>query len=138
MTGKPWTWMFGADATSHSVRRRLQVLTLVSGAVLGLAACSSGSSGSPSRQIKPTAAAFSGTGNMSTPAFTVADGWEIQWTTEGNRFQVAARGAENLVVVVKRTEPGGGSTFPQGRGTFRLQVSAKGPWTITVINHSSK
>jgi len=129
--------MFGTDATGSRVRRRLQVLVLAPLA-LTLVACSDGSGGSPGTQIRPTAAAFSGSGDKSTPEFRVAPGWEIQWTTEGERFQVTATGAQDLGTLVSRTQPGGGSAFPKGAGKFRLQITAKGLWTITVINHSTK
>src|SRR3954449_7809123 len=111
-------WMYGAERTSKGSRLQAPVLAVIA---LGIAGCSDGS-GSAAGQIRPTAATFSGSGGAATPSFTVASGWEIRWTAEGKQFQVAATGAQNLGVLVNSSQPGGGSTFPRGKGKFRLQI----------------
>ena len=80
-------------------------------------------------------ATFRGNGNQRTDTFTVDTGWEIAWTTRGKRFAIAVTGAEDLGTVVEQRGKQTGATFPRGAGEFRLDVTARGPWRIQILNH---
>lgn len=82
-------------------------------------------------------AQFHGHGNRTTDAFVVQDGWEIRWETSGKRFQVVVTGADDVGTVVDQHDRGGGSTYPAGAGTFRVEVAAQGSWTMTILDHST-
>jgi hypothetical protein len=78
---------------------------------------------------------FNGDGDQETKSFAVHDGWEIRWDTNGATFHVAIRGDQNLGTVINQDGPGGGATYPVGSGTFQLDITAQGPWTIKIVNH---
>src|SRR5258708_4260381 len=73
-------------------------------------------------------ATFKGGSNQRTKSFTVNDGWEIRWETNGQRFQVAIRGDQNLGTVIDQEGAGGGATYPVGSGTYQLDITADGRW----------
>ena len=79
-----------------------------------------------------TVAAYSGDGDQTTPAFKVRDGWGIQWESTGEHFAFAIKGDRDFGKVIDISEPGSGVTSPTGAGSFRLEVTAKGPWTISI------
>jgi hypothetical protein len=80
-------------------------------------------------------AEFSGTGDHETDSFEVEEGWEILWETSGTTFKFAITGDQDFGTVVDHEGEGGGSTSPVGSGTFRVLVTADGPWSIRIINH---
>lgn len=94
---------------------------------------------SPTRGAPPAerVAKLSGTGDQTTKSFQVKKGWEIRWATTGTTFKFAITGDRDFGTVVDHQGAGGGSTYPIGSGTFRLQVSADGPWTVRIVDHSS-
>lgn len=69
---------------------------------------------------------------MSAP-FEVVSGWQIQWQTHGASLAIAVSGDQNLGVVVDEPGPKSGVTSLAPGGTFRLDIVARGPWSITVI-----
>lgn len=79
-----------------------------------------------------TVAEFSGTGDQSTPAFGVRNGWRIHWQSTGERFSMAIRGDQDLGTVIESGEPATGVTSPAGAGTFHLDISADGSWSIRI------
>ena len=83
-------------------------------------------SGPPVLQLK-------GTGNKRSAQFDVLVGWQVQWSTEADHIVVVASGDKDLGMVVDEDGPASGVTSPPQGGTFRLQVTADGPWSITVI-----
>ena len=83
-------------------------------------------SGPPVLQLK-------GTGNKRSAPFDVLVGWQIQWSTEADHIVVVASGDKDLGKVVDEDGPASGVTSPPQGGTFRLNVTADGPWSITVI-----
>lgn len=78
-------------------------------------------------------AEFSGTGNQTTDAFQVREGWQIQWANSGPSFAFAITGDRDFGTVIDQREPASGVTSPVGGGTFRLEISADGPWTISIV-----
>lgn len=60
-------------------------------------------------------------------------GWQIQWKTDGDRIAIAVTGDQDLGTVVDVPGPASGVTSPPVSGTFRLEITADGPWSITVI-----
>ena len=80
-----------------------------------------------------TVVELSGTGDQSTDTFQVRGGWEIHWETTGERFALAIVGDQDLGTVVGREEPGSGVTFRAEAGTYRVEVSAAGPWSLRIV-----
>jgi hypothetical protein len=75
----------------------------------------------------------SGSGDDISAPFEVVGRWQIQWRTDGESLAIAVTGDPILGLVVDEPGPASGATsFVQG-GTFRLEVTAEGPWTITVL-----
>jgi hypothetical protein len=67
------------------------------------------------------------------PPFEVVPGWQIQWQIDGASLAIAVSGDQNLGVVVDEAGPASGVTSLAPAGTFRLDIVANGPWSITVI-----
>lgn len=98
-----------------------------------------GSSPSPTRGITQApvrpVASFSGSGNETTATFGAALNWELRWTAEpGSGFTVEllnSSGASlgKVVTAGKRTS---GSTFVSQAGSFKLRVTSKQAWTVSV------
>jgi len=100
---------------------------------------SAGPTASPSR---PASAAprpqeiilqISGTEHDVSAPFEVVSGWQIQWQTDGASLAIAVTGDQNLGIVVDEPGPASGVTSLAPAGTFRLDIAARGPWSITVI-----
>jgi hypothetical protein len=91
----------------------------------------------PGRQLASPAGSdivtFTGTGDQTTPSFQVRAGWQIRWENEGDRFTFAIRGDRDFGTVVDQQEPGNGVTSPTGEGTFHLEITAAGAWTVTIL-----
>jgi hypothetical protein len=79
-----------------------------------------------------TVASFTGDANQITTSFTVRDGWAINWQSSGSSFAFAIKGDRDYGTVVNNAGPGSGITSPAGSGTFHLEVTAVGPWTIDI------
>lgn len=79
-----------------------------------------------------TVAAFGGEGDQTTATFQVREGWGIQWESKGTQFAFAIQGDRDFGKVIDINEPGSGVTSPTGAGSFHLEVTAKGPWTISI------
>lgn len=76
---------------------------------------------------------ISGTEHEVTEPFEVISGWQIQWQTDGASLAIAVTGDQNLGVVVDEPGPASGVTSLAPAGSFRLDIAARGPWSITVI-----
>jgi hypothetical protein len=76
---------------------------------------------------------FSGTEDEISSPFEVVPGWQIQWQTDGASLAIAVTGDQNLGVVVDEPGPASGVTSLAPAGTFRLDIEARGPWSIKVI-----
>jgi hypothetical protein len=90
----------------------------------------------PGRQLLSpagsTVAEFSGDSNQTTGSFQVREGWAINWESTGQQFAFAIRGDRDFGTVINIDEPGSGVTSPTGAGTFHLDVTAAGPWAISI------
>lgn len=80
-----------------------------------------------------TVAHFNGPGAATTGEFRVREGWQIHWDSESDTFSLAIRGDRDFGTVVEVDEPTSGITAPVGGGTFFLEVSAEGDWSVEVI-----
>ena len=80
-----------------------------------------------------TVAEFAGPGAMQTEPFSVREGWQIHWDSQSDSFELAIGGDQDLGTVVDVEESARGVTTPVVGGTFYLEVSAEGDWSITVI-----
>jgi hypothetical protein len=76
---------------------------------------------------------LSGSANKVSPDFEVLRGWQIVWQTDGDRFSFAVRGDQDLGTVVDQTGPASGVTSLAPAGMFHIEVTAKGPWSIKVL-----
>ncbi len=78
-------------------------------------------------------AEFAAEGDLTTEPFQVREGWQIRWETTGERFAMAITGDRDFGIVIDRDEPGRGVTSPVGSGTFRLEITAEGPWSVSIV-----
>lgn len=78
-------------------------------------------------------AAASGTRNLR--PFTVKDGWELRWTASGPIFTVIlhAPNGDPVDTIAVQTKPGPGATYYPTGGTYYLQISGAGDWSISVV-----
>jgi hypothetical protein len=76
---------------------------------------------------------ISGTEHDVSEPFEVISGWQIQWQTDGASIAIAVTGDQNLGVVVNESGPASGVISLAPAGTFRLDIAARGPWSITVV-----
>jgi hypothetical protein len=79
-----------------------------------------------------TVAQFSGDGDQVTDPFPVREGWLIRWESTGTRFAFAVTGDRDFGILVDRQGPASGSTALVSAGTYRLEVTADGPWTVRI------
>ena len=100
---------------------------------------SSSATSSPSRPVATAAPpqevilTLSGTDHDVSDPFEVVSGWQIQWQTDGASLAIAVTGDQNLGVIVDEPGPASGVTSLAPAGTFRLDIAASGPWSITVV-----
>ena len=92
-----------------------------------------GRSGGPPSSV---VAEFSGTSDQTTAKFSVRPGWQIQWQTDGETFKYSIAGDLDIGKVIDQQGPGSGITSPVPSGTFFLEITAKGPWQIKIIQGS--
>lgn len=120
--------------------RRVRIAIVVAAVVvLGLGGYWVMTEGPGARLLSPprsTLVEFSGSGDQTTEPFRARSGWQIEWRTSANQFAMAIRGDLDLGTVVRRNEPGSGVTTPPTPGTFHLEITADGPWTIAIIQGS--
>jgi hypothetical protein len=76
---------------------------------------------------------LSGTEHDVSDPFEVISGWQIQWQTDGASLAIAVTGDQNLGVIVDEPGPASGVTSLAPAGTFRLDIAASGPWSITIV-----
>lgn len=80
-------------------------------------------------------AEFSGDSNETTGSFSVEEPWQIHWETDGESFSYAIEGDRDYGTVIEQEGPGSGVTSPVGSGTFRLVITADGPWTVQIFQN---
>jgi hypothetical protein len=76
---------------------------------------------------------ISGSGDLTSEPFEVREGWQLQWQTEGEAFTVAIRGDQDFGTIIDQPGSASGVTSPVPTGTFRIEVTAVGPWSIQVL-----
>lgn len=81
----------------------------------------------------PPVLELNGDGDQRTEPFDVLVGWQIQWQTQGDRLAIAVRGDRDVGTVLEIDGPASGVTSPPVGGNYRLEITADGPWSITVI-----
>ena len=84
-------------------------------------------------------AAFTGSGDDTTEAFEAAVNWELRWKAEESEsfsIELLAEDGASRGQVVQGAEEGSGTTFVSEEGEFKLEVSAAGDWSITVVGAS--
>jgi len=78
---------------------------------------------------------LSGNGMKNTRPFTVDKGWELQWDSTGQMFQVFLYSSDGELagVLANQMGSGSGSSYEAKGGTFYLQINAIGQWNIRVV-----
>jgi hypothetical protein len=76
---------------------------------------------------------MSGTEHDVSDPFDALPGWQVQWQTDGTSIAIAVTGKQNLGTIVDEEGPASGVTSLAPAGTFQLNIVARGPWSITVI-----
>jgi hypothetical protein len=76
---------------------------------------------------------ISGIKDKVSDTFTVLPGWQVVWQTEGGGFAFAVRGDRDLGTIVSQEQAASGATSLPTPGTFHIEVTAKGPWTLKVL-----
>jgi hypothetical protein len=74
-----------------------------------------------------------GTGDERSQTFDVLVGWQIQWQTEADHIVIAVTGDQDLGDVVDFPGPASGVVSPPLGGTYRLEITTDGPWSVTII-----
>lgn len=77
-----------------------------------------------------------GTGDEVSEPFEVVEGWQIVWQTDGTAFAFAIRGDQDVGQVVRQSGPSSGVTSIVPVGSFYLEITATGPWSIKVVQNS--
>lgn len=126
--------------------RRWMTRHLVVGCVLsfllGMGTCSVASRGDSSPEpeagrsasVSNEVARFSGTGPQTTSPFTVDSAWELRWQSDsGVSIEVHSALERVRVGTPSHSAGGSGSSFQPEPGSYLLEVTAAGTWTITVV-----
>lgn len=85
--------------------------------------------------VADTPIEFTGSGGANTRPFETDGPWELQWSSDGDIFQVFLHtGDGDLVdVAANQSGPGPGASYQPRGGRYYLQVNALGPWTVRVV-----
>ena len=108
--------------------KKAMILTLLATAlILGF--------GTPAPAQDTIIQTFTGSGIQNTRPFTVQDGWEVQWNTSGDIFQifVYTAGGDIVGVAANQQGPGEGASYQPKGGRYYLQMNAMGTWTVKVV-----
>jgi len=73
-----------------------------------------------------------GTGDAISEPFDASAGLRIEWKTTGRTFRIAMTGDQDLGTIVNESGSASGVISVAVSGTFHLEVTAEGPWSITV------
>jgi hypothetical protein len=78
---------------------------------------------------------LSANGSRNTRPFTVRDRWEIRWDNKGPMLNITVRSADGKALGggAFATAPGVGQSFEPKGGTYYLDISGSGEWTVTVV-----
>lgn len=76
---------------------------------------------------------ISASGDSLSVPFKVRSGWQIVWGTDGESFAFTVRGDHDMGTVVEETGSSSGATSIPYSGTFYIEVTARGPWSIKVL-----
>jgi hypothetical protein len=90
----------------------------------------------PGRQGGPAGSVLvelSGNGDTTSVEFFARHGWQIQWETEAESFQLSIHGDPEIGPAIDQEGPGSGVTSPVPSGTFRLEVKSDGSWSLNVV-----
>lgn len=83
---------------------------------------------------QPTVFSESSTGSKRTRPFTVEGSWELRWTTSGGILVVLHKRTGELVDAIAQTQKAGpGASFHPTGGTYYLDITAAGDWTVSVV-----
>jgi hypothetical protein len=78
---------------------------------------------------------ISGNGTRTTRPFHVPDGWELQWESQGDIFQVYVLNQAGDIIGLAASQfvAGKGSSYVEKGGTVHLRINAGGAWTLRVV-----
>ncbi len=78
---------------------------------------------------------YAGDGQKLTPPFSISGPWEVHWQSDGNQFQIFLSDSLGNFIQLLVDQQGGGSgvsPIPQA-GTYTLNISADGPWSLAIV-----
>lgn len=124
-----------ADASQRRSSGRPLIIALVGLLVLAAGGYWLLTQGPGQQLLSPagsTVVEFSGDSDQTTSSFDVREGWAIHWESTGEAFAFAIDGDRDFGTVIDVDEPGNGVTSPTGSGTYNLEITADGPWTVRI------
>ena len=77
----------------------------------------------------------SANGSRNLRPFTAKDHWEIRWDNKGSFLSISVRNSEGRPVSGGGSQQGAGSgeSYQPKGGTYYLDVTGTGEWTVTVV-----
>ena len=74
-------------------------------------------------------------GQRNTRPFTVRDRWEVRWDLRGEMVTVMIRDPDGKFVTAggQQEKPGRGASYQPKGGTYYLDITGMGDWTVTVV-----
>lgn len=78
---------------------------------------------------------LSANGSRNTRPFIVKDRWELRWKLNGEIIGIMIKHADGKYFATggEQNKPGEGSSFQPKGGTFYLDITGMGDWTVTVV-----
>jgi hypothetical protein len=135
-------WGIGAWAVGSIIAKGLPVTVANPVVTVTHRSSTSSTSASPFSSITSSAGPdiaaaplleLNGNGDKRSSEFDVLLGWQFQWQTEGKRIAIRVTGDQDLGTVVDVPGPASGAASPPVAGIYQLEITADGPWSITVI-----
>lgn len=76
----------------------------------------------------------SASGTRSLKPFAAKDRWELQWqSTEGLTVTLYTDKGEAVDVLATQNKGGAGTTFYPTGGAYFIKITARGDWTISIV-----
>jgi hypothetical protein len=123
-----------ADSRRSKKLRWIGVAAVVAAIIaFGWAAANPPQGGPHTTTLEDGSLLIVGEGNAVTDTFEVRPGWHIDWSSEGPRFSFAITGDRDFGTIIDEEGEIAGITNPVGSGRYALEITAEGPWEITIF-----
>ena len=74
-----------------------------------------------------------GSGDFTSADFVARRGWQIQWQTDADTFDLQVHGQPDVGRISDHPGPVSGVVSPPQAGTFHIEIKADGPWSVKVL-----